>query len=257
MRRLNRIFAADGKTVIIAMDHGLSLDVLPELADVGTVLSRVISGGADAVLVSYGVAQKYGETLKSTGLIVRLDGGNSCLSNKPGGGLLYSVEDALRLGADGVACMGFPGAENESETLDNLARIAAECSYWQVPLMAEMLPGGFAPEPPNTVENIKLVSRIGAELGAHIIKTTFAGSREEFREVVTGCFVPVVVLGGDQTNDIKGLFKTIEQAVAAGAAGVAVGRNVWKSREPEKVTSALVELVHNQKSADQALALIG
>jgi len=257
MRRFNRIFAADGKTVIIAVDHGLALDVLPELSDMGTVLSRVISGGADAVLVSYGVAQKYGEILKSTGLIVRLDGGNSCLSSKPGGSLLYSVEDALRLGADGVACMGFPGAENEGETLGNLAQIAAECSYWQVPLMAEMLPGGFAPEPPNTVENIKLVSRIGAELGAHIIKTIFTGSQEEFREVVAGCFAPVVVLGGDQTKDIKGLFRIIEQAVAAGAAGVAIGRNVWKSREPERMTRALVELVHNQKSADQALALIG
>ena len=257
MRRFNRIFAADGKTVIIAVDHGLALDVLPELSDMGTVLSRVISGGADAVLVSYGVAQKYGEILKSTGLIVRLDGGNSCLSSKPGGSLLYSVEDALRLGADGVACMGFPGAENEGETLGNLAQIAAECSYWQVPLMAEMLPGGFAPEPPNTVENIKLVSRIGAELGAHIIKTIFTGSQEEFREVVADCFAPVVVLGGDQTKDIKGLFRIIEQAVAAGAAGVAIGRNVWKSREPEKMTRALVELVHNQKSADQALALIG
>lgn len=257
MRRLNRIFAADGKTVIIAMDHGLALDVLPELADVATVLSGIVKGGADAVLVSYGIAQKYGEILKSTGLIVRLDGGNSSLSNNPGGNLLYSVEDALRLGADGVACMGFPGADNEAETLCNLAQIAAECNYWQVPLMAEMLPGGFAPEPPNTVENIKLVSRIGVELGAHIIKTTFAGSREEFKEVVTGCFAPVVVLGGDKTKDIKGLFETIEQAVAAGAAGVAIGRNVWKSREPENITRALVELVHNQKSADQALALIG
>ena len=257
MRRLNRIFAADGKTVIIAMDHGLALDVLPELADVGTVLSSIIRGGADAVLLSYGVAQKYGEILKGTGLIVRLDGGSTCLSNRPGGSLLYSVEDALRLGADGVACMGFPGAENEGETLGNLAQVAAECSYWQVPVMAEMLPGGFAPDPSNTLENIKLVSRIGAELGAHIIKTTFAGSQGEFREVVTGCFSPVVVLGGDKTNDIKGLFKTIEQALAAGAAGVAIGRNVWKSREPERITRALVELVHNQKRADQALALIG
>ncbi len=243
--------------MIIAMDHGLALDVLPELADVGTVLSSIIRGGADAVLLSYGVAQKYGEILKGTGLIVRLDGGSTCLSNRPGGSLLYSVEDALRLGADGVACMGFPGAENEGETLGNLAQVAAECSYWQVPLMAEMLPGGFAPDPSNTLENIKLVSRIGAELGAHIIKTTFAGSQGEFREVVTGCFSPVVVLGGDKTNDIKGLFKTIEQALAAGAAGVAIGRNVWKSREPERITRALVELVHNQKKADQALALIG
>ena len=243
--------------MIIAMDHGLALDVLPELADVGTVLSSIIRGGADAVLLSYGVAQKYGEILKGTGLIVRLDGGSTCLSNRPGGSLLYSVEDALRLGADGVACMGFPGAENEGETLGNLAQVAAECSYWQVPLMAEMLPGGFAPDPSNTLENIKLVSRIGAELGAHIIKTTFAGSQGEFKEVVTGCFSPVVVLGGDKTNDIKGLFKTIEQALAAGAAGVAIGRNVWKSREPERITRALVELVHNQKKADQALALIG
>ena len=35
----------------------------------------------------------------------------------------------------------------------------------------------------------------------------------------------------------------------AGACGVAIGRNVWNHKDPEAVTRALVDLVHNGKKA--------
>ncbi len=256
MRRLKRIFASDGKTVIVAMDHGLGLSVLPELSDTETVIRKIVQGGADAVITSYGIAARYGDAFGRAGLIVRLDGGNTILGSGMGGSLLYSVEDAIRVGADGVVCMGFPGARNEAETLENIAKVAGECRYWQLPLVAEMLPGGFNAEPPNTVENIKLVARIGAELGANIIKTSFTGSVEEYREITASCFAPIVVLGGDKTGNIADLFKTIEKAMAAGVAGVAIGRNVWKTKKPERVVRALVGLVHESKKAEEVLSLI-
>lgn len=256
MRQYDKIFRSNGKTVIVAMDHGLNLDVLPALNDTGGVIEKIIAGGADAILTSYGIARKYNNLLKKIGLIIRMDGGNSRLSGFPGCRLLYSVEDAVKLGADGIACMGFPGAVNEEETLMNIAALAAACDKAGIPLIAEMLPGGFKDEPPNTVENIRLVSRIGAELGAHIIKTAFTGTGEEFKQVVDGCFVPLVVLGGSHTKNIEGLFNAIHQALSAGAAGVAIGRNVWQSKHPDKVVSALVQLVHQNKSVEEALKVV-
>ena len=116
MRRLNKILKKDGKSVIIAMDHGLAVDISSSLTDIENVITEVINGGADAILTTFGIAKKYQSVLSGTNLILRLDGGNSDLTNKVDRQLLYSVEDALRLGAEGVACMGFPGAENEEET---------------------------------------------------------------------------------------------------------------------------------------------
>lgn len=253
MRRLNKILKKDGKSVIIAMDHGLAVDVASSLIDIEDKIEKVIKGGADAILTTFGIAKRYQSTFSETSLILRLDGGNTELTDKVDRHLLYSVEDALRLGADGVACMGFPGAENEEETLINLAEVASDCEKWNMPLIAEMLPGGFGQKVPNNIENIKFVSRVGAEMGADIIKTSYVGNKNKFKEVVNGTFSPIVILGGSKVESIFDLFKAIEDSINVGAKGVAIGRNVWKHESPQKMTKALVELVHNNKSAEEVL----
>lgn len=256
MRRLERLFAEDGKIVTIAMDHGLGLDVLPAMNNTGEIIRKIADGGADAVLTTYGIAQRYERELRRLGLILRLDGGNTKLSSNPGGSLIYSVEDALEIGADGIACMGFPGASNEEDTLTNLAELSADARRWGIPLLAEMLPGGFEGSAEQNVENIRLAARSGSEHGANIIKTTFAGSPEEFKTVVDGAFAPVIVLGGAQKKDLYGLMEVIEQAMSVGAAGVAIGRNVWKHPHPDKITEAIVELVHGGKKAEEVKGLL-
>jgi fructose-bisphosphate aldolase, class I len=249
VRRLDRIFRSNGRTVIVAMDHGMSLPVLPDLEMTGEKLKAIAAGGADAVLTSFGIAARFQEELNGMALILRLDGGGSALGKNSVCTLLHSVEEALKLGADGVACMGFLGTEIEKETLSNLATLAGRCREWGVPLMAEMLPGGFTSSPEKSAANVALACRIGAELGANIIKTTYVGPKEEFRKVTAGCFAPVVVLGGEATNSHNGLFGAIEDSLDAGAAGVAIGRNVWKSECAESYTRSLIRLVHDGRHA--------
>lgn len=250
MKRMNRIFKEDGKTVIVAMDHGMGMFVNPELDDMGSVIKAIVAGGADAILTTYGVAVKYQDELKDVGLILRLDGGSSFLNkNEYCPKLLYTVEDALKVGADAVAVMGFPGAVYEDENMQNLADIARQGHEWGVPVMAEALPGGFNPAVPNSVENLVVTSHTCCEYGANIIKTTFNGTKEEFKKVIDASYQPVVVLGGEATKDLASLFQVLEDSIAVGAQGVAIGRNVWKHNDPEKVTRALVDLVHNGKKA--------
>ena len=79
----------------------------------------------------------------------------------------------------------------------------------------------------------------------------FVGSVSEFRTVVDGCFKPVIVLGGAKVNNLQDLFELVEKAMEAGAKGVAIGRNVWKHPDPGAVTAALVEIVHNDRSASE------
>ncbi len=252
MRRLSRIFRNDGRTVIAAMDHGMGLGVLPELVHTGRIISLIAAGGADAVLTTFGIAKRYQEELKPMGLILRMDGGSSMLGSRSRSDLLYDLEDAVRMGADGVVCMGFLGTELEPVTLGNIAFLAGRCREWGMPLMAEMLPGGFTQEPAKSAENVQLACRIGAELGADIIKTVYAGSTQEFSAAVSGCYVPVVVLGGSHTPDISSLFQDVEHSLHAGGAGVAIGRNIWRHESPDICTAALVDMVHNGTSAKDA-----
>ena len=101
----------------------------------------------------------------------------------------------------------------------------------------------------------QFVITIGCEYGASIIKTYYAGTVEEYKKVVAASYQPVIVLGGEKTPDLNSLFVSIENAMAAGAKGVAIGRNVWKHDDPEKFTRALVDLVHNGAKASDIKGL--
>ena len=252
MRRLSKLFREDGNMVVVAMDHGLGLNVNPALDDIGAKLRAIVKGGADAILTTYGIARKYEDILKDVNLILRVDGGNSCLNNDDFcQDQMFDIEDALRVGADGIICMGFPGSSYEHQSLKQLADYCRKGDAMGIPVMAEMLPGGFSPAIPNTIENLVVAAHTGCECGAHIIKTAFAGDAESYKKVIAASFQPVIVLGGEAVSDLSSLYFCIEQAMTAGARGVAIGRNVWKSSDPEGVTRNLVRLVHEgAKAAD-------
>jgi len=239
------------------MDHGSGLNVYPALADPTRVLEAVVAGGADAILTTPGMARQFSHHLKSIGLILRVDGGSSELGSEPDRyQLLYSVEDALRLGADAVACMGFPGTPHETLTLGNVAALAGHCQSWGVPLMAEMVPGGFSNFALHTPENIRLAVRIGVELGADFVKTEFTGSAESFRPVTENCYRPVLVLGGSKKDDERALFMVVKSALEAGAAGAVIGRNIWGHAHPRAMVMALSQMIHRDASVDEALDVL-
>jgi len=257
-RRMHRIFRDDGRSVVVAMDHGSGLDVYPALARPAAVLEAVVAAGADAVLTTPGIVKQFSQELNSVAVILRVDGGSSQLAEVGSleCKLLYSVEDAVRLGADAIACMGFPGTPLETRTLLNVAKLAGQCEAWGIPLMAEMLPGGLANSKLHTVENVRLAARIGVELGADFIKTLYVAPAESFQQVTESCYRPVLVLGGAKTDDERSLFNIVSSSLKAGAAGLVMGRNVWGYERPKAMVKALCAMVHNNASVDEAMALL-
>jgi DhnA family fructose-bisphosphate aldolase class Ia len=240
--RLNRIFGKDGRAVIVAMDHGLpGMHPLGHLKDPGALIDAIAAGGADAILTTPGIAKRFASHLGRLGLVLRLDGGATSIGDVPReSSLIASVEDAARLGADGVAVMGFCGTADEGKSLATLGRVAVECRALGLALMAEMLPLGFGGDP--TVEEIAVAARIGAEMGADIVKTKYAGPPEAYRDVTEGCFVPVLVLGGS-ARDLGEVVREVDDAMAGGAAGVAIGRNVWRSEDVRSSVAGIVAAV--------------
>lgn len=253
-RRFHHIFQPDGRAFIVALDHGLIDGPARGLERPAAILAQIVSGGADAILTSYGVATRFAREIAPLGLILRLDGGGTKLGKMGPGSLFYTVEDALRLGADAVAVSAFPGAPAEEQTLRQLAQVVAQAHRWGLPVMAEMVPGGFDSAPHlRTAESLAISARVAAELGADWVKIPYA---EPFGRVAETCYVPAVVLGGAKKGNERAMLETIRTALDDGAAGVAIGRNIFQADNPAAMTAAIAHLIHGNASVAEALAVL-
>jgi DhnA family fructose-bisphosphate aldolase class Ia len=137
--------------------------------------------------------------------------------------------------------------------LEMLGNTAKECYRWGLPLLAMMYPRGDGIAV--NVETVKLAARVGAELGADIIKCPYTGDPESFSQVVQGCPVPVVIAGGSKMSDTETL-NMIEGAMQAGAGGVSMGRNVFQHENPELFVKVASGMVHDGISAAEALKML-
>ena len=166
------------------------------------------------------------------------------------GAQFYTVEDALRLGADALCVTAFPGSPVEEPTLEVLARVIRQAHAWGLPVMAEMVPGGFDSGPEfRTLESVSVSARVAAELGADWVKIPYA---EGFEEVVDSCYVPVVVLGGPHKEDPRSTLEMVKAGMQAGGVGATIGRNIWKSKNPAKMAEAISSIIHHNMEVDHA-----
>ncbi|MEW5815893.1 MAG: deoxyribose-phosphate aldolase [Spirochaetota bacterium] len=253
-RRMNHIFKMDGRSLIVAMDHGANAGVVKGLEQPAKVIEQIVAGGADAVIANMGFARRFAGELSGLGLIARLDIAATKLGTGHDSRLVYKAEYALKLGADAVIVNGGPGKGVEEITLPNIARIVAECESLGMPVAGEMVPGGFdSDQSYKTLENLVLSARIASELGVDFIKI---GYKPGFKKVVEGCFCPVVVLGGAKTDDQAEFLASIKDAIQSGAAGVAIGRNIWGAPNPLSMTRALAALIHAEVSVERAVEIL-
>ncbi|MCL4505542.1 MAG: deoxyribose-phosphate aldolase [Chloroflexi bacterium] len=254
-RRLHHLFKSDGRALIVAMDHGALDGPMAGLEHPGRTIERIIAGGADAVLTTYGVARAFAKELAPLGLILRSDGGSTGLgSGKGPSSIQFTVESALRLGADALAVCAYPGSPHEESSLLNLTRTVETAHVWGMAVLAEMVPGGFDSGPEyRTLKSISAAARIGAELGADIIKCPYV---DGFENVTATTYVPVVILGGAKQGNERDMLVKIKAAVDAGGAGVAVGRNIWQATDTTRMTSAVAAILHGGASVDEAMRLM-
>lgn len=255
--RLARIFdQRTNRTVTVSMDHGLFMGSVGGLEKPSEVAEKVLKGGANALIVSPGICRLIVSTIKGrAGLILRVDGATTVYGPEfSDTRIIANVEDAVRIGADAVIAMGYIGTEKESQTLENLGLIARECEKSGVPLVAEMvLARSERIADPYSTDTVCLAARVGAELGADIVKTLYTGSEDTFRAVVKGCPVPIVVAGGPKMESEENVLGVVRGAIDAGAVGVAFGRNVWQHENPEAMTRAIWKIVHEGSSVERVL----
>lgn len=262
--RLKRVIDPDGVSVICALDHGMtSPTFLDPLADIEQRTREAIAGGANVIMMSKGmirVAHDGFSPTTSLALLLSASAGGPD-PDRPQIVQIAEVEEALILGADAVVLFTALGGDTESDMIEILAGVGRECAALGMPFIAEAeFPTTYA-----TVEKLKQQYgfeylrrnvRLCAELGADIVKTNWPGDPESFGRCIEAANgVPVVLAGGSRLED-RELLTRMEQAMAAGAIGCSVGRNIFMHRDPEAITRALSRVIRERWSADKALGAL-
>jgi class I fructose-bisphosphate aldolase len=253
--RLERIINRDtGKTVIVPMDHGVSVGPIPGIKDMKEAMRQVADGGANAVVIHKGiVGAGHRRSGPDMGLIIHLSA-STTLSPEPNAKtLVCTVEEAVKVGADGVSVHVNIGNGHEREMLADFGRVSRDAAEWGMPLLAMIYPRGKEIKNEYDMQVIQHAARLGAELGADAVKVSYTGSPDSFRQVVEGCHIPVIIAGGPKMESDRAVLEMVKGAIEAGAAGTSIGRNVFQHQNPTKIVRALCMIVQENVSIDRVL----
>jgi fructose-bisphosphate aldolase/2-amino-3,7-dideoxy-D-threo-hept-6-ulosonate synthase len=262
--RLARLFDPDSNTsIILPLDHGVEEPGYAELERPAELVASLARAGVNGFLTRRGLGAYAADVFAGrAGWVQRLTartGLSPSLHNEQL--VVAGVEEALHNGADAVVPTFFLGPGTEERQLPALGAIADECNRLAIPLLAELFPlGGPDATPydgPYTVDDMRVAVRVASEEGADFIKTWYTGDPESFRKVVDYSLVPVLIAGGPKARNDRDVLQMVRDAMDAGAAGIAMGRKIWQSRDPAGMVHALAAIIRDGASVDDALELLG
>lgn len=254
-RRLKRIFREDNRTVVVPMDHGVSIGPVKGIQNMKETVNRLRKGGADAFVLHKGIAKHV--DVGTAGLIVHLSAVSNLTPNCLNKVQVCSVQEAIRIGADAVSVHVNVGAPDECAMLSILGKVADECDIYGIPLLAMVYPRG--PKIPDEHDSLAVAhaARLGAELGADIIKTNYTGNADTFKQVVESCPVPIIIAGGPKIETTQQVLQMVSDSLKAGATGISIGRNVFQHEDQTLIVQTLAAVVHENVTVEKALRLLG
>ncbi len=256
--RLERIFNRNTrKTIIIPLDHGVTVGPIFGLVDLRDTVDKVADGGANAVLMHKGLPRRsHRGHGRDVGLIIHLSASTNLSPFPNAKTLVGGVEDAIRLGADAVSVHVNLGDECEKDMLKELGRISTRANEWGMPVLAMIYARGPKIKNEFDPKVIKHCARLGEELGADVVKVPYTGDKDSFGEVVEGCAIPVVIAGGPKIDNPEDILQMAYDATAAGGAGLSLGRNVFQAKNPSNLVKALSHIVHENWEVKDAIKLL-
>jgi putative autoinducer-2 (AI-2) aldolase len=244
--RLGRIFNKNsGKTVMFAVDHGYFQGPTTGLERLDLAVPPLLED-ADALMATRGAVRTSIDPSMSKPVVLRASGGPSILRELSDEIVAVTLEDAIRINASAMAVQIFVGSENETQSIQNLTKLVDGGLRYGIPVMGVIAVGK---EMVRDARYFRLACRIGAELGAQVIKVYY--TEEGFDTVVSSCPVPIVVAGGKKLPELEAL-TVAQKSITEGAAGVDMGRNIFQSDYPSAMIKAVRSVVHSGYSAKDA-----
>jgi len=229
----------DGKALLLAFDHAVEhgpsvyegIDLSPE-----RIARIAVEGKVDGIIVHIGVAKKIKRVVGKLPIIVKLTARTSLSTDENQiQQIVTSVKEARDIGAKAIACTIYFGSDREAEMFKIFEEIKQDANKYKMPIFGFAYPRGKKLKSKYDPDAIRYAVRVGAEIGFDVVKTYYTGDKESFSKVVKDCFVPVLVAGGPKISEEKDVLKIVEDVMSVGAAGVAIGRNIWMRKDEEAV----------------------
>jgi class I fructose-bisphosphate aldolase len=244
---MNR-FMRNGRSLILAYDQGLEhgpTDFNDANVDPAYVIDIANRGGFDAFVCQKGIAENYHEQLDIP-LLLKLNGKTAIYGNEPLARQNCSVSLAEKLGAAAVGYTIYLGSQHEPEMMAEFGRIEEEAHDAGLAVVLWIYPRGEYVKNDTTREMVAYSARAALELGADAAKIKYTGDRASFAWAVKSAGkVPVYMAGGKKTKSEEEFILQASDCIAAGATGLAVGRNVWQSSDPiatsKKLNGVVIE----------------
>jgi predicted phospho-2-dehydro-3-deoxyheptonate aldolase len=256
--RTRRLFhPRSNRTLLVPMDHGVTVGPIAGIENVRGAVSECIDGCASGIILHKGCIKMCHDLLLSDprlSVLLHVSGSVSLSPQSDQKVQVATVEEGVRLGADGISVHVNIGPDDDQLMLGALGGLSEACDRFGMPLLAMMYCRGAALDE-HAADNIAHAARVAMELGADIVKVSYPGDPTSFERIVRSVTVPVVVAGGSRQANLQSFFEEIHDALEAGAAGVAVGRNVFQQTSPKQVVAGLHALLHEDASPKEALGI--
>lgn len=271
--RLNRLFnEKSNRCLNVAIDHGFFNEIgfLKSIENLQLAVESVVTAGPDAIQLTVGQSH-YLQSLPGKNkptLVMRTDVANVYGKELPNH--LFSrmidnpVAQAINQDAACVVVNLFqiPGQPIVTDQcIQNLLKIKPLCDRFSMPLMIEPLvfqpnekAGGYMVD--GELNKILPLVRQAVELGADIIKADPTTNVNEYHKVVEiAGKIPVMVRGGGKVSDNEILTRT-KAMIDQGVSGIVYGRNIIQHKSPAAITKALMGIVHQDLTVDQAMEFL-
>lgn len=245
---LNKIMD-NGKALFLAYDqgleHGPSTDFNDKNIDPLYIINIAQNGKFNAVVFQKGIAEKYNEEIKKSRipLILKLNGKTNLYKGEPLAEPICSVNEAIKLGASAVGFTIYIGSLHEAHMMRHFAKIEKEAHESGLPAILWAYPRGKSIKKDDTKEMMAYAARVGLETGADIVKLKWNGNFNDLKWVVKSAGKCKVMIAGGIKKNEKTLLKQVKEIIDAGAAGLAIGRNVWQAEKPIELTNKIKEII--------------
>lgn len=244
----------NGKAFFLAYDQGMEhgpTDFDATNVDPQSIIHTANEAGVyTGIVFQEGVAKKYypiGGVDKSNfpPLIVKLNGKTSLHPGvDPYSPQLCTVEEAAKIGATGVGYTIYLGSEHEARMMQEFSLIEDEAHAKGLGVILWMYPRGKSVEGKEISKDIVAYgARVALELGADMVKLPYAGDPESFKWVVQSAGKTKVLVQGGKKKATEEIIQEVKDFMSVGAAGMAVGRNVWQSDDPIGISKKLAEVI--------------
>ena len=256
--RLNRLFShPSGRLCSVAVDHllGYSHGLPPGLRHMIKTLSAVAAGRPDAVTMHKGIAASaWAPYAGKIPLIVQ-----STLARPDDTARQQAAtpEDAVRLGADAFAVAAFVHGLTEADYLRVVADCVREAARFEIPVICHIYPRDPQGNIVFTPDDIAWAAHCAVELGADVVKVPYCGDVQAYSQIVADSPVPLVAAGGPQCKTLRQALTMMSEVVRSGARGATIGRNIWGFEQITAAVRAFKAVIHDGKTAAEAMAAAG